>query len=111
VTLYAETDVTGSLTINGNGVPVSLTTPGQMARLTFDITSTQQVTVRVTDGTMSFTTVRLLKPKGTEQTANSSSLGSFNLSKQTLTTPGIYTVLVDPSSTYTGNITVAVTSP
>jgi len=111
VTLYDEVDVTGSLTINGAGVPVSLTTPGQMARLTFDVTSTQQVTVRVTDGTIGFTTVRLLKPNGTEQTANSSSLGSFNLSTQTLTTPGTYTVVVDPSSTYTGNITVAVTSP
>jgi len=111
VTLYDEVDVTGSLTINGAGVPVSLTTPGQMARLTFDITSTQQVTVRVTDGTIGFSTVRLLKPNGTEQTANSSSLGSFNLSTQTLTTPGTYTVVVDPSSTYTGSITVAVTSP
>ena len=111
MTLYDEMDFTGSLTINGPSVPVSLTTPGQMARLTFDITSTQQVTVRVTDSTMGFTTVRLLKPNGTEQTANSSNLSSFNLSTQTLTTPGTYTVVVDPSSTNTGGITVAVTNP
>jgi len=111
VTLYDEVDVTASMTINGASVPVSLTTPGQMARLTFDVTSGQQVTVRLTGNTIGFTTVKLLKPNGTEQTSASNSLGSFNLATQTLSTAGTYTVVVDPSLTNTGNITVAVTSP
>ena len=62
------------------------------ARLTFDVTSGQQVTVRLTGNTMGFTTVKLLKPNGTEQTSGSNSLGSFNLATQTLSTPGTYTV-------------------
>jgi hypothetical protein len=52
LTLYSiPADVTGSLTINGSGFPMSLTGPGQLANLTFSGINGQQVTIRMTGNT------------------------------------------------------------
>ena len=109
--LYTVVDVTGAVAVNGAAVPVSLPTPGQVAQLTFTGTNGQQVTVRLTGNTIGTTTVKLLKPNGSLQTSNTSSSTNFNLTTQTLTVTGTYTVVVDPSGTRTGGITVAVTNP
>ena len=50
---YDVVDVTGSIAADGTGVPVSIATPGQNARLTFSGTAGQVVTARVTNGTFS----------------------------------------------------------
>ena len=60
---------------------------------------------------MGVTTVRLLKPDGTQLTSSTSSSASFNLSTQTLPTTGTYTIVVDPSAANTGSINVSVTNP
>jgi hypothetical protein len=111
ITLYNVVTVTGSLTINGSALPVSLPTPGQTANLTFSGTANQQVTVRITGNTISSVTVRLLRPDTTVLTSATSSAASFNLTQQTLPTTGTYTVQVDPPGTNTGALTVNVTSP
>ncbi len=111
LTLYGVVDVTGTLTINGPSVSVTITTPGQNARLTFSGTANQQTTVRVTSNTIGTVTVKLLKPDNTVLTSTTSSSVSFNLATQTLPTTGTYTVVVDPSGTNTGSLTVSVTSP
>jgi YD repeat-containing protein len=106
-------DPTGTLAVNGAAVPVSLTAPGQNAYLTFPGTQGQSVTVRLTGNTIAngFTYVSLVRPNGTVQTTKGSFASSFNLSPQTLSTTGTYTVRVDPSVTAKGNISVQVTSP
>jgi len=104
-------DVTGTLVINDPAVPVSLSTPGQNASFTFAGTSGQQVTVRLTNNTMSTTTVRLLKPDGSQLTSSISAGGSFNLATQTLQSTGVYTVVIDPSKANVGGISVRVTNP
>jgi YD repeat-containing protein len=104
-------DVTGSLTVNGSTVPVSLTAPGHNAQFTFDGTEGQQVTVRLTGNTIGTTYVYLRRPNGTTQASGGHWVSSFNLSTQTLQTSGTYTVLIDPYQTNVGNISVQVTSP
>jgi len=112
LTLYdVPADTTGTVTINGGAVGVTLSTPGQNGSLTFSGTSGQLVTVRVTNNTMSTTTVKLLKPDGSQLTSSTSPLGSFNLAQQTLPVTGTYTVVVDPSQWNTGSMNVAVTNP
>lgn len=112
LTLYdVPADASNSTTVNGSGVTVSTTVPGQNAEVTFSGTSSQQVTVRITSNSMGAVTVKLLKPDGTQLTSSVSSSTSFNLSSQTLPTTGTYKVTVDPSGTNTGAITITVTSP
>jgi hypothetical protein len=111
ITLLLSSEVTGTITVNGSSVPVTISRIGQRARLTFSGTAAQQVTVRLTSNSMGSVTVSLLRPDGTQLTATTSSAASFNLATQTLPTTGTYTVLVDPAATNTGSINVAVTNP
>jgi hypothetical protein len=111
LTLYnVPADIIGTLTINGSAEPVPISTPGQGGSFTFNGSSSQAVTVRVTGNNMSVT-VKLLRPDGTTMTSALSSSSSFNLTQQTLPTTGTYTVVVDPFTTSTGSLNVAVTSP
>jgi len=115
VQLYAVTDVTGSITPGGSAVPITLTTPGQNARLTFTGTAGDKVSGIFTAGTLMCcvtyggnTTVTILKPDGTTL-ANSQFVGTWgNGFMDTVELPetGTYTVLVDANTTTTGTGTV-----
>ena len=112
LTLYdVPADASNSTTVNGSGVTVSTTVPGQNAEVTFSGTSSQQVTVRLTSNSMGMVTVKVLKPDGSQLTSHVSSSTNFNLLQQTLPTTGTYKVVVDPSGMNTGSITVQVTNP
>jgi YD repeat-containing protein len=111
LTLYTFSDVTGTVTIGGSAVTVTIATPGQNGTLTFAGTASQQVTVYVSNNTISNVTLSLLKPDGTALTSASSIFGSFNLSPQTLPTTGTYTIVVDPYSSSTGSLDVRVALP
>jgi hypothetical protein len=111
-------DVSGSLTVNGGGVGVTLSTPGQNASYTFSGTASQQVTVRITNSNIrtptnvvSSVTVKLVRANGTVLTSATSSGSSFNLSTQTLPATETYTVVIDPTNANSGTLTVAVTNP
>jgi len=110
VTLSAEIDA-GTITINGASATATVGRVGQRARMRFDGTAGQQVTVRNTSNTISSVTVSLLRPDGTSQTSSTSGAASFNLTTQTLATTGTYKVLINPSGTNTGSLNVNVTSP
>jgi YD repeat-containing protein len=112
LTLYdVPADVTETTTIGGSAVSVITTVPGQNGQVTFSGTSTQQVTVRLTNNTMSVVTVKLLKPDGTQLTSSIFSTSSFNLATQTLPTTGTYKITIDPSGANTGGISITVTNP
>lgn len=105
VTLYDVTDVTGSITVNGPSVNVSLTTPGQNARLTFDGTAGQRVSANSSSTFNGCWNYGIYKPDGT-QLANIFSCGSnVFIDPQTLPVTGTYTLLVDPSGVTTGGMT------
>jgi len=111
LTLYdVPAEPTGTVTIGGAAVGVSLLAPGQNGTLTFSGTASQQVTVRMTDHTIALTTVRLRKPDGTQLTSVSGNGSSFNLAA-TLPTTGTYTIEINPSGPNTGHVNVAVTNP
>jgi hypothetical protein len=113
ISLYdVPADTTGTVSIGGAAVPVPLGIPGQRGTLTFSGAASQQVTVRMTGSTFGgTTTVRLLRPDGTQLASTSSNFSNFNLATQTLPTTGTYTIVVDPSAANTGSVNVAVTNP
>ena len=111
VTSYdVPADATGSLTINGGTVPVTLSVPGQNAILSFSGTSGQTITARVTGNTIGCVTLTVTKPAGGGSSNTSSCSGSFNLVVP-LTTTGTHTLKIDPQGSATGGATVEVTIP
>jgi YD repeat-containing protein len=104
-------DSTATVTIGGSSATLTVSTPGQSGTVTFAGNAGQQATVHLTGNTIGLTTVLLRKPDGGSMTSTFWWGSSFDLATQTLPTTGTYTVVVDPYSTNTGNITVAVTSP
>jgi len=104
-------DVTGSVTVGGSALGVTIVAPGQNASITFSGTAAQQVTVRITGNAIGSTTVKLLRPDGTQLTVSTSGFANFNLATQTLPTTGTYTIVIDPGTWGTGNLTVNVTNP
>jgi hypothetical protein len=102
-------DITGTITVGGPAVSLTLGAAGQNASLTFSGSSGQQVTVHVTNNTV-LTTVKLVAPDGSVPASGQSS-GSFDLATQTLSVAGTYTIVVDPVRENTGSLNVSVTSP
>jgi hypothetical protein len=111
VTLTLSSEVSGAVTINGGWVPLTISRVGQRARLTFSGTASQQIIVRLAGNSMGSVAVALLKPDESQLAASTSSAASFDLASQTLPTTGTYTIVIDPGTTNTGNIDVAVVIP
>ena len=111
VNLYDVVDSSGTVTIGGSAATVSTSVPGQNGTLTFSGTSSQQVTVHITNNTTSCVSVTLKQPNGSTLTSTFSCSSSFNLSQQTLPATGTYTIIIDPLSTNTGSLDVSVTNP
>jgi hypothetical protein len=104
-------DFSGSVTINGGAAEVPLNPPGQNGSVTFSGTANQQVTVRVTNNTITWVKVTLRKPDGTTLTSLTSGAASFNLRQSTLPVTGTYTIFITPDAALIGSLNVSVTSP
>ena len=112
VTLYdVPADISGSVIVGGSALNVAPSVPGQIANVTFEGTASQQVTVRITNNTLSCVTVTLKQPNGSNLTSTGPCSANFNLSMQTLPVTGTYTIKIDPSGANTGNLNVNVTNP
>jgi hypothetical protein len=111
LTLYdVPADVVGAISF-GTSTTVTMTTPGQNAKVTFTGTAGQRVAVRfssVTIGTSTTGSVTgsLLKPDGTTLKSLTFGTSGGAIDATQLPVPGTYTILVDPQSTATGSATL-----
>ena len=118
VSMYTVVDVSGAIVPNGGSVPVSITAPGQNARLTFTGTAGQVVTASTSNNTIpgfcggpyaySFS---ILKPDGSALVGSPSCGENLSFGQRTLPVSGIYTLVLDPVEWHTGSITITLTSP
>jgi hypothetical protein len=115
---YAFVDVGGPIAINGPAVGVTIASPGQNARLTFDGAAGQVVTASAStpwngciDSPHFY--VRILGPNGAvlREAYDGCSGGRASTGQVTLPSAGTYTVVLDPIWTRTGGATVTLTSP
>jgi hypothetical protein len=102
-------DVTGAIVPNGTPVTLTLDTAGQKARLTFEGSGGQRVSLNAST-TLSGTgtcrsLVALLNPDGSTLAQNTCPEDSGFLDTQHLPRAGTYTVLVDPGQN-TGTVTL-----
>ena len=108
LTLYdVPADPSVPIVPGGPAVAVTTTTPGQNAKLTFDGTAGQRVSVNMASVTISKSTVSILKPDGTTlvSMANVGTSGGF-IDTKSLPVAGPYTIFVDPQGTATGRMTL-----
>lgn len=111
MTLTLTSPFTGTITLDGASVPLSLTKAGQTARYTFSGTSEQWLSLGLTSVTISSSTITLLKPDGTQLASTTVGTSGGGLEpSSTLPTTGTYTIVVDPSGINTGNITLTLMS-
>jgi YD repeat-containing protein len=114
LTLTLSAEIAGSITMGGSPVGISITRPGQKARLAFSGTASQRVSLHITGVTVSGSAyVGLLKPDGSVISGfpnwsqmtflgpGSGFLGTYTLA----TTETAYTVYVAPSGTGTAGAT------
>jgi uncharacterized protein YhfF len=104
--VFQFTDLSGTITANGAAVASKLKEPGQNATLSFTGAVGQQVSFLVTTSTVSTGSVHLQRPAGTTVAGTCPVLNCFQDSV-TLDTAGTWKIVVDPSGTATGSITVA----
>ena len=110
LTLLNATDVTGTIAF-GTPTTVATTVPGQNARYTFSGTAAQQVSVSLTNSTYTGcagVNVSILKPDGTTLSSTGLCGGSGFIDSISLPVTGTYTLVIDPSGTSTGSITVLI---
>jgi hypothetical protein len=111
ITLTLMSYLTGTLNLDGTATMSTIATVGQNALYTFSGTAGQWVSFGFTAVTISSANVTLYKPDGTYLTATSVGTGGGFLDlSAALPTTGTYTLAVNPSGAYTGNMTITLSS-
>jgi YD repeat-containing protein len=108
----ANIGFTGSVSIGGSPISVSIGTAHQVGLVAFDASKGQQVFVNMTSSTFGIgnVTINLLRPDGTTQATICCGASSFDIDTQTVSVTGTYTLLVVPQGTSVGSVAVQVLS-
>lgn len=88
----------------GGTKPLSLTAANRIALIVFDGNAGQRVALHATNSTISNSTVRVIKPDGTNLFDPASLSGNWSVDPFTLPVTGTYTIVIDPGSTFTGTM-------
>jgi hypothetical protein len=101
-------DATASTTPGGGPVSLSTTTPGQNARVTFNGSANERISIQLSS-TFSLALLSILKPDGSALVTNRFiSSGTGFIDTTTLPSAGTYTMKIDPNGVSTGSATVQV---
>ncbi len=111
LTLYdVPADASPAIVAGGSAAPVTITTPGQNAQVTFSGTVGQRVSLNVAFGGLdqsSCNTVSIQKPDGTALLAATSQCGaSYFTDVLTLPAAGTYTITLNPGGLNVGTATL-----
>jgi hypothetical protein len=106
ITAYAVTDRQGQIAIGGAPVQVTIDTPGQNARLTFQGKAGQKVTVTVDPLAVDENDVQILNPDGSNLASGYIYQGGQTL-EVTLPANATYTLVFDPHDADIGTATIS----
>ncbi len=108
----ADVQYTGRITVDGPTVMASITTTNKTGLMVFDGTAGQRVSIGLSAVTVTQFTATAYRPDGVSMllTVPSFNTGGGSLDLGVLPLTGTYTIVLDPVSTYTGNITVTVST-
>jgi hypothetical protein len=107
MTLSLAEEIAAPIAVGGASLPLAFAQPGQRARVTFQGTAGQRLSLGVTGSTISTAHVSALGPDGTTlitPTAVGTLPAAVDL--PALPSSGAYAILADPQSGLTGNLTL-----
>ena len=107
LTLILSEPVSGAITIGGSSVPITLDRPGQNARLTFEGTAGQRLSLGIIDFAGD---VSILRPDGTKLASNRIFTSVADIDIAPLSDTGTYTIVVDPGA-LTSSLTLTLSEP
>jgi hypothetical protein len=111
MTLTLTSPLMGTIAMDGAPVPINIAKAGRTARYTFSGVAGQWVSLGFTSVTITSSTITLLNQDGTALASTSVGRGGGGLATSSaLPAAGTYTIVVDPGSTHTGNITVTLST-
>lgn len=106
--LTAYSDVTGTITPSSGGESKIVTTngPGQNAKITFSGKSSEEVSLVLSESTITWGHVSIYNPEGSRvgEEKRFGSSGETALGPVSLSATGTYTILIAPESEYTGSL-------
>ena len=103
--LNDATDLVGTIA-SGSPSAITITTPGQNAKLTFNGNASQRISLKIGGVTIPNSAVSIKKPDGTVQVSlNVTTAGGF-IDTQTLAVAGTYTILINPDLANIGGMTL-----
>ncbi|WP_187299424.1 IPT/TIG domain-containing protein [Nitrospira moscoviensis] len=106
----ADVQFTGRIVVGGATVVASITTANKVGLVVFDGIAGQRLNLGLTNVTIPSSTVSFIKPDGTVLSFASIGSGGGSLDSPVLPVTGTYTILIDPASTYTGNMTLTLSA-
>lgn len=102
----ADVETTGRMAI-GDSKLVTISTANKIALIVFDGVAGQRISLQMTGVTIASSSVAIFNPNGsTFASSGSFGTGGGFIDTKTLGVTGTYTILVDPASTNTGNLTL-----
>ena len=101
----ADVEVTGRMNI-GDTHTVSIGTANKIGLIVFDGSAGQNISLNLSSVTIAHTNVYIYNPDGTTLASINVGTGGGFIDATTLPTTGTYTIMVDPTSTYTGSMTL-----
>ncbi len=111
MTIALSSPVTGTIAIDGASVPVNLNKVGQTARYTFNGNAGQWVNLGLSSVSITSSAVTLLTSDGTILASTGVGMAGGGLEdRNPLPTTGTYTVLIDPVGSYTGKMTLTLST-
>ncbi len=88
----------------GASEDITITTPGQNAKLSFDGTAGRRVSLKLTNVTAGWSLVSILKPDGTALLNRQWVGGNGYIDTKELPATGTYSLVIDPENANTGNL-------
>ena len=101
----ADVEVYGLMAI-GETKTITIATANKVAMFLFEGTAGQRVSLNMTVVSISLSFITIYKPDGSVLTSGSANTSGGFIDTQTLPVDGTYTILIDPSGTNTGNMTL-----
>lgn len=99
----ASVDFTARMAL-GETRTIIVSAANRVALVVFDGAVGQRISLQAANTTISSTTVRIIKPDGSNLLNPTSLSGNWFVDTLTLPVTGTYTILVDPNSTFTGSL-------